>query len=254
MIGKSLRWGALAAALTIAAGALGAGAARAEHDAATTEQGRLEETIHKYLLEHPDVVLEVLNILQTRRESAKVERTRTNIAAHREALVNDPSSPVAGNPEGDVTLVEFFDYQCPYCKRVIGNVMTVIEDDPGLRVVYKEFPILGPASVIAARAALAARKQDPGKYLAFHEALMASRGRLSESAVMAIAAEAGFDVTRLKRDMALPEIQQTIDRNQALAQALGITGTPSFVIGDELVPGAIDLDALRQLIAQARAS
>ncbi len=254
MIGKSLRWGALAAALTIAAGALGAGAARAEHDAATADQGRLEEAIHTYLLEHPDVVLEVLNILQTRRESAKVERTRTNIAAYHEALVNDPTSPVAGNPEGDVTLVEFFDYQCTYCKRAIGSVIAVLEDDPGLRVVYKEFPILGPASVIAARAALASRKQDPGKYLAFHGALMASRGRLSESKVMAIAAEVGFDEARLKSDMALPEIQQAIDRNMALAEALGIRGTPSFVIGDRLVPGAIDLDTLRQLIAQARAS
>ena len=254
MIGISLRWVALAAVLAIAAGALGAGAARAEHDAATAEQGRLEETIHKYLLEHPNVVLEVLDILQTRRDSARDERTRTNIAAHREALVNDPSSPVAGNPEGDVTLVEFFDYQCPYCKRVIDSVNAVLEEDPGLRVVYKEFPVLGPGSVIAARAALASRKQDPGKYLAFHGALMASRGRLSESTVMAIAAGAGFDVARLKRDMALPEIQRTIDRNQALAQALGITGTPSFVIGDKLVPGAIELDALRQLIAQARAS
>ncbi len=254
MIGISLRWVALAAALTIAAGALGAGVARAEHDAATAEQGRLEEAIHKYLLEHPDVVIEVLNILQTRRESAKVERTRTNIAAHREALVNDPSSPVAGNPEGDVTLVEFFDYQCTYCKRVIGSVMAVLEDDPGLRVVYKEFPILGPASVIAARAALASRKQDPGKYLAFHKALMASRGRLSESKVMAIAAEVGFDEARLKSDMALPEIQQTIDRNLALAEALGISGTPSFVIGDELVPGLISLDAMKKYIAKARAS
>ena len=254
MIAISLRWVALAAVLTFAAGALGAGAARAEHDAATAEQGRLEETIHKYLLEHPDVVLEVLDILQTRRDSARAERGKASIAAHHEALVNDPSSPVGGNPEGDVTLVEFFDYQCTYCKRVIGSVMTVIEDDPGLRVVYKEFPILGPASVIAARAALASRKQDPGKYLAFHKALMASRGRLSESTVMAIAAEVGFDAALLKSDMALPEIQQTIERNLALARALGISGTPSFVIGDRLVPGAIDLDTLRQLIAQARAS
>lgn len=254
MIGISRRWVALAAALTIAAGALGAGAARAEHDAATAKQGRLEETIHKYLLEHPDVVLEVLNILQTRRDSAQTERAKATIAAHYEALVNDPTSPVAGNPEGDVTLVEFFDYQCTYCKQAIGSVMAVLEDDPGLRVVYKEFPILGPASVIAARAALASRKQDPGKYLAFHKALMASRGRLSESKVMAIAAEAGFDVARLKSDMALPEIQQTIDRNLALAEALGIRGTPSFVIGDELVPGLISLDAMKKYIAKARAS
>ena len=238
----------------LAIGALIDGAARAEHAAGSPAQRQVEKTIHQYLLEHPAVILEVLDVLRAREQRAEAGRTRAGLAAHREALVNDPSSPVAGNPDGDVTLVEFFDYRCPYCKRVLSSVMAVLDDDPGIRIVYKEFPILGPVSVVAARAALASRKQDPDKYLAFHNALMSSRGQMTEARVMQIADDIGFDVERLKADMALPEIDQTIERNLALARALGITGTPSFVIGDQLIPGAISLEALRKLIAQARSS
>jgi protein-disulfide isomerase len=233
---------------------LGGDPARAEHDAATPEQERIERVIRNYLLNHPDVVVEVLQVMRRREQISKADRSRADIAAYRESLLNDPTSPVAGNPDGDVTIVEFFDYNCPYCKRVFPHVKAVLAEDQGVRVVYKEFPILGPGSLVAARAALASLKQDGDKYLAFHNAMMASRRRLTETRIMDIARAIGFDTERLKADMAAPEIEQIIRRNRGLAQALGITGTPTFVVGDQLVPGAISLDALRQLIARARTS
>ncbi len=252
---RALRRFAVAAALALAIGALSAGWARAEHnDANSPEQTKIERAVHKYLLDHPEVLLEVLGILRERERAAEAESARASLAAHREELVNDPASPVAGNPNGDVTLIEFFDYHCAYCKRVLKEVMTVLDDDPGVRIVFKEFPILGPDSVVAARAALASRNQDPDKYLEFHTTLMSSRGRLTQSRILAIARDVGFDAERLEADMASPEIAATIRRNLALAAALGINATPTFVIGDQLIPGAIDLDALKQLVAQARSS
>ncbi len=250
----ALRCVALVSAIALVIELLGGGPARAEHDAATPEQERMERVIHNYLLDHPEVVVEVLQVLKRREQTEASERSRAVIAAHRESLLNDPTSPVAGNPDGDVTIVEFFDYNCPYCKRVFPHVKAVLAEDRGVRVVYKEFPVLGPESLAAARAALASLKQDAGKYLAFHNAMMANRGRLTETRIMGIARAVGFDTERLKTDMAAPDIERIIQRNRALAKALGITGTPTFVIGDQLVPGAIDLDTLKRLVAQVRAS
>ena len=241
----------LVAALIVLVGAAGL---RAEHDAATPAQEMIEETVHDYLLSHPDVMIEVFDILRARQEAGQAEQTRQTVAARREALFNDPAAPVAGNPDGDVTLVEFFDYRCTYCKRVLPTVIAALEEDPGLRIVYKEFPILGPESVVAARVALAAHRQAPDRYLALHTALMASRGRLTETNALEIAREFGFDVARIAADMGSPEIDRIIERNNALAQELGINGTPGFVIGDRVIPGAIDLDTLRRLIAEARQS
>ena len=241
----------LVAALIVLVGAAGL---RAEHDAATPAQEIIEETIHDYLLSHPDVMIEVFDLLRARQEAGQSEQTRQTVAARRDALFNDPAAPVAGNPDGDVTLVEFFDYRCTYCKRVLPTVLAALEEDPGLRIVYKEFPILGPDSVVAARVALAAHRQAPDRYLALHTALMASRGRLTETNALEIAREFGFDVARIAADMGSPEIDRIIERNNALAQELGINGTPGFVIGDQVIPGAIDLDTLRRLIAEARQS
>ncbi len=243
------------AALVLVIGALSVGWVRAEHNnSAAPEQRALEQTIHKYLLDHPDVVLEALDILRARQKAAADERARANLAARRDELENDPASPVAGNPDGDVTLVEFFDYHCAYCKRVLGAMKAVLEEDPGLRVVFKEFPILGPDSLVAARAALASRNQDPAKYVEFHDALMSTRGRLTQPRILEIAADVGFDTERLVADMAAPEFAAAIERNLALARALGLNGTPTFVIGDRLIPGAVDLDTLKNLIAEARGS
>ena len=176
------------------------------------------------------------------------------LAAHPEMLFDDPASPIGGNPDGDVTMVEFFDYRCGYCKGVQRTVAAALEQDPSLRVVFKELPVLGLVSVVAARAALAAHRQNPDKYVAFHGALMKSRDRLTKPSILRIARDMGFDAKRLEADMSSPEIDQAIERNLALATTLGILGTPAFVIGDKIVPGAVSLKTMKRLIARARGS
>ncbi|MCH7943283.1 MAG: DsbA family protein, partial [Proteobacteria bacterium] len=183
---KKLICAALVLSVMISFGSSGL---RAEHDAATPSQGILEETIHNYLLSHPDVIIEALDILYAQREVSEAEESSETLAAQQEAIFNDPSSPVGGNPDGDVTIVEFFDYFCGYCKRVMPDLIQAMDDDPGIRFVYKEFPILGPDSVTVARIALAAHRQAPDKYEGLHVALMGSRARLNEASALLIASE-----------------------------------------------------------------
>ncbi len=210
----------------------------------------VRKIVREYLIEHPEVLEEAILALNAKRQAEKAARAREALVTNRGALVSHPMSPVSGNPEGDVTLVEFFDYQCGYCKRSLAPVMDLLESDPGLRIVWKDLPVLGPVSTFAALASMAAHKQD--KYQAFHEAAMGARDRLSEESVMAIAEEVGLDVERLQQDMADPEIAAYLEETQRLARELGISGTPAFVIGNTLVPGAVDGARLKQLIAQAR--
>ncbi len=234
--------------------AVGASGLRAEHDAATPSQVILEQSIHDYLLNHPDVIIEVLDILRATQASSETEQAQQTLADQRQTIFNDPTSPVGGNPDGDVTIVEFFDYFCGYCKRVMPDLIAVMDDDTGIRFVYKEFPILGPDSVVAARVALAAHRQAPEKYEALHVALMSSRPRLNEASALLIAGEFGYDVERLRDDMDSPEIDRILGHNNALAEQLGIRGTPGFVIGNQVIGGAIDMETLLLLIAQARQS
>ena len=173
-----------------------------------------------------------------------------DIVARQDELLNDPASPVGGNPDGDVTLVEFFDYQCPYCKTIFPSIQELLAEDRKLRYVFKEIPILGRQSVFAARAALAAHRQ--GKYLEFHTALIPARGKLTETKVMRLAEKVGLDMDRLRRDMADRAIGDMIRHNLELAVALGIDGTPAFIIGDTQIPGAVEIDTLKALIARAR--
>ena len=165
-------------------------------------------------------------------------------------MLHDASSPVGGNPAGDVTIVEFFDYNCGYCKRVAPTVKALLKSDPNVRVVYKEFAILGPPSVLAAKAALAAQRQ--GKYVPFHEALMSS-GRATGSTIAALARNLGMDYGKLLKDMEDPAIGKTLQRTYRLASLLGINGTPAFVIGDQVVPGAIGADAMARMVSAERA-
>jgi protein-disulfide isomerase len=209
-----------------------------------------DQRVRNYLLNNPEVIVESLQLMETRKRANAAAKTNSALAAHKNEILRDPDSPVGGNPDGDVTLVEFADYNCPYCRRV-APIMTEAEAaDPQLRVVYKEIPILGPNSAFAAKAALAARQQ--GKYVEFHRELMNAKGVAAEGLVLAIATKIGLDVEKLKADMEAPQIQAAIDRNLALARALGINGTPTFVIGDRIKSGAIDLKTMQQLIARAR--
>lgn len=226
--------------------------ARAADPIDPTRKAEVEQIIHDYFLAHPEFMVEVLRAAEAKMKDDKAEDAKGLIAAKQNELLHDASAPIAGNPDGDVTIVEFFDYRCPYCKQVEPSLETLIKEDGKIRVVYKEFPVLGPASVYASRIALAARKQ--GKYAAFHDAMMAKKGQITEDIVLAVAKAAGLDMDRIKVDMNAPEVNEIIARNKALASTLEIGGTPTFIIGDKLMPGAGDIDELRKMVESARKS
>ncbi len=191
--------------------------------------------------------------MRAAQDQAKVERDanlRATIRDRHAEIYDDPSSPVGGNPRGDVTIVEFFDYRCPYCKQTQPMIETMLKEDSKLRIVYKEFPILGPESVYASRVALAARMQ--GKYVAFHQAMMNTKGKITEDVILKVAASVGTDIARARKDMDAPEIAAVIGKNLTLADALDVEGTPAFIVGDKVIPGALDLDELKRLVADAR--
>jgi protein-disulfide isomerase len=223
--------------------------ARAE-DPAPAEVAKIQKIVRDYLREHPEVIVDALQEYQHRQDTQKVEQTRQTIAALKDELLHDPTSPVTGNPNGDVTVVEFFDYRCPYCKAVAPDLAKAVAADGKVRLIYKEFPILGPASITAAKAALAAVRQD--KYPAFHDKLFAFKGNLDDAAIYAMASDLGLDVVRLKADMEKPEIESIIDHNYRLADKLKVEGTPAFVIGGELLPGAVSFDNLIAVFKRAR--
>lgn len=219
-------------------------------DISAEERQQIEAIVRDYLMKNPEVLIEALQAAKDKMESDSREKAAKALIDRRQELLNDPETPVGGNPNGDVSLVEFFDYRCPYCKQVEPSLEQLLGEDRQLRFVYKELPVLGPDSTVAARVALAARKQD--KYAAFHTAMMGTKGQISESVIFDVATSVGLDLTRLKQDMAAPEIDKILKANLDLADALDLKGTPGFVIGKEIVPGAVDISALRQYIADAR--
>ncbi len=210
----------------------------------------IEEIVHQYILEHPEIIAEAIERLRERERVAQEASLRQAKTALAPQIYDNPQTPEMGNAKGDVTVVEFFDYQCGYCKRVFPTFMNVLNSDQNIRVLWKELPILGPVSHFASRAAMAADKQ--GKYFAYHVALMELKGKLTEDKVMETAHAIGLDMKQLIKDMASPEIEQYLNETLKLAQSLGINGTPAFLFGDQLVPGAIGEDKMRELIAQAR--
>lgn len=219
-------------------------------DAERPSSPNFEAQARQYLLQNPEIVVEALQRLDERRLAAAANELEALISEKSPDIFNDPSAPIGGNPQGDVILVEFFDYNCPYCRKAAPGIQQAVKDDPNLKLVYKEWPILGPGSEFAAKAALASHRQ--GKYEAFHKALMGFPGRISEGSALAVAADIGLDVERLKRDINDPAIAAAIARNRALANDLRITGTPSFVVGTNIIRGLVDLATLQQSIAEAR--
>lgn len=214
------------------------------------QKNDIRNTVREYLLENPQVIVEALETLQAREEHSEGQRQQNAVTARADQLFRSRSDPSAGDPKATVTIVEFFDYQCPYCRRMAQQLAELVEEDPDLRIVYKEFPVFGAASTLAARAALAAARQ--GKYEEFHLALMNVRGTPSERSIFRTAERLGLDTGRLRADMNSPNAQRMFQRNQQLAQELGIRGTPAFVVGNQVIPGAIEIGRLKELIAEQR--
>ncbi|MCF3595053.1 DsbA family protein [Rhodobacteraceae bacterium LMO-12] len=211
---------------------------------------RIKELTLEAIRENPQIVMEAVQLLEMQQAVDQATAQADVLENQRQMLEHDPNAPVLGNPEGDVTVVEFFDYNCPYCKRAMPEVQGLLDADRNIRLVYREWPILGDGSVFAAKAALAARQQ--GKYEEFHLALMGLKGRAEETSVMRVAEEVGLDIKQLRADMEAPEVQQHIDVSMRLTQALGFNGTPSFVIGDNLVPGFVEQEQLESLVEKVR--
>jgi protein-disulfide isomerase len=247
---RARTWLPVCAAMAVALALAGGAEAESEGSDAGLPVEQVEKIVREYLMREPEIIYQALEELQRRQAEATAERQRAAVAANRAQLVDRPDDPIAGNPDGNVTLVEFFDYQCQYCRRVVPALQALLNEDQNLKVVFKEFPILGEASVTAARAALAARAQE--RYLPFHLALMSARD-LSLDGIMAVAERVGLDTERLATDMQSPEIEAQLQANLELARELGIEGTPAFVVGDELIPGAVEKTRLAELIEDARA-
>lgn len=200
-------------------------------------EDQIKDLALQAIRENPQIVMEAVAILEAQEDARKADQSVALLSSRRDVLERDPNAPVLGNVDGDVTIVEFFDYNCPYCKRVKPEIQALMAADPDIRLVYREWPILGEGSVFAARAALAARNQ--GKYEEFHWAMMGLQGRAEEASILNAAVEIGLDVDKLRADMDAPEINEHIQTSMELAAALGFNGTPSFVIGEALVPGFI---------------
>jgi protein-disulfide isomerase len=214
-------------------------------------EAEVERIVREYLMREPEIIMQAIEELQRRRETQAAVDQRDRLAAEQQALKADPRDPILGNPEGDVTLVEFFDYRCGYCRIMAEPMQALLASDPDLRIVMKEFPILGPDSLLAARAALAAHRQ--GGYEAMHWALLAAN-RIDEAVIRSLALANGLDADRLFADMEADDVADHIQDNILLAQGLGINGTPSFIIGETVLPGAVPLERLTQLVDQTRAA
>jgi len=221
---------------------------------AAMSRTELQSIIHGYIVAHPEVLQEAMSEFEKRQQVAETEKARTAIKDQSQAIFNSSRQVTLGNRNGDVTLVEFFDYNCGYCKQALSDMNTLMKDDGKLRIVLKEFPVLGPGSTEAAQVAVALRMQDPTgeKYLVFHQKLLGSRGQADKARAMAAAQEAGADMARIEADLRSDEVKASLEESFKLAESLGINGTPSYVVGNELVVGAAGLAALKEKIKQAR--
>jgi protein-disulfide isomerase len=249
MIATTMRLaGTTAAALLMLAAPLAA------DEFSAPQKSEIERIIKDYIVSHPEVLQEAIAELDKRQSAAEAEKAKAAVANNAETIFNSTRQVVLGNPKGDVTMVEFFDYNCGFCKRAMADMLELLKDDPKLKIVLKEFPVLGPGSVEAAKVAVAVRMQDKTgkKYFEFHQKLLGGRGQADKARAVAVAKEVGMDMARLDKDMASDEIKVSIDESLKLAETLGLNGTPSYIVGSDVVIGAVGLDALRSKVAFAR--
>jgi len=235
--------------------AFGAAPAAQAQNFSDAQRGEIERIIKDYLMKNPEVLQEVMGELEKKQQVAEAERGKIAIKENRQLLFGSPRQVTIGNLQGDVTLVEFFDYNCGYCKRALSDLVNLMKADPKLKVVLKEFPVLGPASVEAAQVGAAVRMQDRSgkKYFEFHQKLLTGRGQVDRARSLAAAKEVGLDVARLEKDMTSDEVRMSLEESMQLADRLGLNGTPSYVVGPSVVIGAVGFEALKEKVDAARA-
>lgn len=235
---------ALSVAVLICSGRL-----QGEDVAAARSRADIEKIVREYILQHPEVLMESVQAHRDRERAEAQRRSNDAVGTKRPELFDDATSPVIGQADAEIAIVQFFDYKCGYCRRVSPTLSKLLEEHKNVRVIFKELPILGAESHMASRAALAAAKQ--GAYLAFHRELMSLNGPITPAAIEDTARKLGLDVARLQADMSSKEVEAVLAQNQRLATAIGVQSTPSFVIGNELIAGAIDLAGFEELISRA---
>ncbi|HKA47894.1 MAG TPA: DsbA family protein [Methyloceanibacter sp.] len=214
----------------------------------------IERIIKEYLLTNPELLQDVMNELEKRQATAEAEKHRASVKEHSAALFSSPRQVTLGNPQGDVTVVEFFDYNCSYCKRAMADMLDLLKGDERLKFVLKEFPVLGEGSIQAAQVAAAVRMQDKSgkKYLEFHQKLLGGRGQADKARALAAAKDVGLDIARIEKDMSSDEVKATLEESFKLAEALGLNGTPSYVVGADVVVGAVGFNTLKEKVNAAR--
>jgi len=217
-----------------------------------TQRSDIQAIVRSYLIAHPEVLEEAMNELNKRQAAEEAAKHEAAIGQNADSIFNSPHGVVLGNKDGDVAFVEFFDYNCGYCKRAMADMLDLLKSDPKLKIVLKGFPVLSEGSVEAAKVAVAVRMQDPKKYLDFHTRLLGGRGPVDKARALAAAKDVGLDVARVEKDLANPEVRATIEENMKLAEDMGLNGTPSYVIGKQVVVGAVGLEGLKEKIGIAR--
>jgi protein-disulfide isomerase len=239
----------LAGSVLLGVAAAPASAADGFTDAQKSELGDL---VRDYILEHPEIIQEALVALEAKKKEAEAAELTQAISGMKDVLYSSTRQAILGDPKAPITLVEFFDYNCGYCKRALADTLAMLEADKDVKIVLKEFPILGPGSVEAARVAVAVNLVAPDKYLGFHKALLGTKGHADEASALDAVAEAGIDVEAVKARMKDPEVANTLEEVYTMANRLGLSGTPTYVIGDEVVFGAVGVDELRTKVAAMR--
>jgi protein-disulfide isomerase len=219
------------------------------------QRGEIETILRDYLMNHPELLQDVMAELDKRQNLADAEKHREGVKQHAQIIFSSPRQITLGNPQGDVTVVEFFDYNCAFCKRAMADMTDLMKGDGKVKFVLKEFPVLGEGSTQAAQVAVAVRMQDKTggkKYLEFHQKLLGGRGQADKARAMAVAKEVGLDMARLEKDMASDEVKNTLQESFTIAEALGLNGTPSYVVGSDVVIGAVGLPALKERVNSTR--
>jgi protein-disulfide isomerase len=224
----------------------------AANSAPPSNKAEIEEIVRSYILSHPEIIEEAMGALERKKSEAAQAASKSAIKENAEILFNSKRQVVLGNPKGDVTIVEFFDYNCTYCKRSVGDMVALLQQDKNVRFVLKEFPVLGQGSVEAAQIAIAVHRIAPTKYLDFHTRLLGSRGEANRARAIEVAAAVGVDGAALEAELKNAEVSATLEETYSLANGLGLTGTPSYILGESVIPGAIGLDRLKAQIADMR--
>ncbi|MEO1066079.1 MAG: DsbA family protein [Pseudomonadota bacterium] len=245
-IARRVKWFFAAVFLCLAASQVGF----AQTSTLTKED--VEAIVRDYILENPEILIEALQAFEQRQAEESLARQQEMLEARMDVLVASEHQIILGNPEGDVTLIEFFDYNCGFCRRSLEDVERLVSEDKNLRVVLKEFPVLGDGSREAAQVAIAAAKQDPKRYLELHKRLLMARGQVNERVALKLSESLGFDMADISETLAKPVVNDAINEVYSLANDLGLTGTPTFIIGTEILPGAVGYDVLREKVDAMR--